>query len=390
MVMRRLMGAASLVALLSAPAAAETLKIGHINTFSGGAAIFGTHQKDGLELALKHLGGKIGGLETQIIYGDDQRKPDVGKQVADKMVKRDKVHFVTGIIWSNILAAVQRGVVRSKTFLISTNAGWSGMAGKQCSPYFFSTSWQNDQTPEAMGKLMQDEGVENVFMLSANYQAGKDMLNGFQRYYKGKILGQKLYRLGQRDFAAEISQIRAVNPKAIFAFVPGGMGVAFAKQWAASGLADKIKFYEVFSVNYLTLKGVGDSAVGSFHTSYWGPDLDNPANKKFVADFEKTYGYTPSIFSAQAYDMPFLVDSAVKAVKGNLKDKKGIIAAMRKADYKSTRGPYTYNTNHFPIQNFYKREVIKDSDGKVKIVTRGVVFKNHKDSFYKQCKMPKP
>lgn len=387
---RHIICLASAIALLTAQSAtAETLKIGHINTFSGGAAIFGKHQRHAVELAMKHLGGKIGGLETEIIWGDDQRKPDVGKQVADKMVKKDKVHFVTGIIWSNILAAVQRTVVRSKTFLISTNAGWSGMAGKHCSPYFFSTSWQNDQTPEAMGKLMQDEGVDNVFMLSPNYQAGKDMLVGFQRYYKRNVVGQKLFRLGQRDFAAEIAQIRAAKPNAIFAFAPGGMGVGFVKQWKASGLSDRIKLYDVFTVNYLSLSGLGDAAVGTFHTAYWGPDLDNAANKKFVADYEKSYGYTPSIFSAQAYDMPFLVDSAVRAVGGNLKDKKGLIKAMEKADYKSTRGPYTYNTNHFPIQNFYKREVIKEN-GKVKIVTRGAVFKNHGDSYAKNCKMRKP
>ena len=216
----RVIGVAAAAAMLASPAtAADKLKIGFINTFSGGAAIYGTHQRDALELAMEHLGGKIAGLETEIIYGDDQRKPDVGRQVADKMLKRDRVHFVTGVIWSNILAAVQRTVVRNKTWMISTNAGWSGMAGKQCSKYFFTTSWNNDQTPEAMGKLMQDERVDRVFMMSPNYQAGKDMLVGFQRYFKGQVLGQKLFRLGQRDYAAEIATIRSANPSAVFGFI---------------------------------------------------------------------------------------------------------------------------------------------------------------------------
>ena len=384
----KLAGLATALVLAAVPAsAAEKLKIGFIDTFSGGAAIFGKHSKAGVELALDHLGRKIGGLEVEIIYGDDQRKPDVGRQVATRMVKKDKVHFVTGITWSNVLAAVQKMVVRSETFLITTNAGWSGMAGKHCSPYFFSTSWQNDQTPEAMGKLMQDEGVDNVFMISANYQAGKDMLTGFQRYYKRRVVGKILYRLGQTDFQAEISQIRAAKPAAVFGFIPGGMGIAFMKQWAASGLAGKIKLYDVFTVNNLTLPGMGDAAIGTFHTSYWSPDLPNAKNKRFVKDFVAKYGFQPSQFASQAYDMPFLIDSAVRAVKGNVKDKDGIRNALRKANYDSVRGPYTYNVNHFPIQNFYKREVVRGANGKAKIVNRGIVFKNHKDSYYKQCKM---
>ena len=187
---------ALLVAVAVSPAVAQkTVKIGFINTFSGGRAVFGKHQKDGFELALDHLGRKIGGLDVEVIYGDDQAKPDVGRQVADEMVKKHKVNFVAGITWSNVLAAIQRPVTRSKTFLISTNAGWSGMAGKHCSPFFFSTSWNNDQTPEAMGKLLQDEPIDNVFLITANYQAGKDMLSGFQRYYKKKVAGKILYKL---------------------------------------------------------------------------------------------------------------------------------------------------------------------------------------------------
>ncbi len=388
----KLIGTAAVIALVGAPglAAGETLRIGFINTFSGGAAVYGKHQKDALELALDHKGRKIGGLDVEVIYGDDQRKPDVGRQVADKMVKKDKVHFVTGIIWSNILAAVQRPVTRSKTFMISTNAGWSAMAGKQCNPYFFSTSWNNDQAPEAMGKLMSDEGVNNVFMISANYQAGKDMLTGFQRFYKGKVVGRILYRLGQRDYQAELSQIRASNPSAIFGFVPGGMGIAFGKQYRAAGIDKKIPFYSVFTVDYLSLPGWGKNAIGTFHTSYWDVSSKRPDNQKFIKDYLKKYGYHPSMFGAQAYDLPFLLEQAVKGVNGDLSNKKGMIKAMEKVTYLPSKGNFSYNTNHMPIQNFYKREVIADANGEAKIVTRGVVFKNHKDAYYKKCKMRKP
>lgn len=379
---------ALLIAVTMVPVLVQAqVKIGFINTFSGGRAVFGQHQKDGFELALDHLGRKLGGLEVEVIYGDDQTKPDVGVQLADEMVKKHKVHFVTGITWSNILAAIQKPITRSETFLISTNAGWSGMAGEHCSPFFFSTSWNNDQTPEAMGKLLQDEPIDNVFLISANYQAGKDMISGFQRYYKKTIAGQILYKLGQTDFQAEISQIRAANPGAVFGFLPGGMGVAFIKQYHAAGLVQSIPLYTVFTVDYLTLPGLGKTAIGTFHTNFWDVDSTNPVNQRFIKDYIAKYGYHPSNFSAQAYDAPLLIDSAIRAVQGDLSNKDGMRKAMRKADFASVRGKFTYNVNHIPIQNFYKREVIADQDGNPKIVTRGVVFENHKDSYYTECKM---
>lgn len=375
------------VAMTATPVMAETLKIGFINTFSGGAAIYGKHQKDALELALDHMGRKIGGLDVEVIYGDDQRKPDVGRQVAAKMIKKDKVHVVSGIIWSNILAAVQKMVVRDKTIMITTNAGWAKMAGKNCSPYFFSTSWNNDQAPEAMGKLMQDAKIDNVFLLSANYQAGKDMLTGFMRNYKGKVAGRILYRLGQRDYQAELTQIRAAKPSAIFGFVPGGMGVAFGKQYRAAGMHKTIPFYSVFTIDYLSLPGWGKNAIGTYHTSYWDVSSKRPENQKFINDYKKKYGYHPSMFGAQAYDLPFLLEKAVLAVNGDLSNKKGMIEAMEKVTFLPSKGKFRYNTNHVPIQNFYKRKVVADANGNAQVVTDGVVTTMAKDAYYKQCKM---
>jgi branched-chain amino acid transport system substrate-binding protein len=242
--------------------------------------------------------------------------------------------------------------------------------------------------PEAMGKLLQDEGVNNIFAMAPNYQAGKDMVAGLQRYYKRDIAGQILFKLGQNDFAAEISQVRAANPKAVFIFAPGGMGINFMKQYAAAGLSKEIPVYSVFVVDYMTLKPHGENVVGTYHTNFWDVSSDNPANVKFKADFQKKYGYPASHYALQAYDAGLLIGSGLKAVNGNLDDKAGIMKAMEKADIDSPRGKFTYNSNHIPIQNFYKREVVKTGDG-VEIKTSGVVFENHKDSYYQECKMPK-
>ncbi len=340
--------------LASAPALAQQkLKIGFITTLSGPQGVIGEHMRQSVELALDHLGRKVGGLETEVIYGDDQVKPDVGKQLADEMLKKHQVHFVSGIIWSNVMLAVAPTVTEAGTFMIGTNAGPHDLAGKGCSELFFTTSWQNDQTPEAMGKHMSDKGITDVYVMAPNYAAGKDMVTGFKRYFKGKIVDEVYTKLGQTDYQAEISQLRAKNPKAVFVFYPGGMGIQFLKQYSEAGLRGQFPLYSVYTVDEISIPAVKHAALGQYETRYWSPDLKTPANEKYVADFKKKYGKLPVFYGAQSYDGIMLIDSAVRAVKGNLADKKGMTAAMRKANYPSTRGKYVYNNNHFPIQNFY-------------------------------------
>ncbi|MDA8107390.1 MAG: ABC transporter substrate-binding protein [Betaproteobacteria bacterium] len=374
-------------ALSASPAAAaEKLKIGFITTLSGPTGIIGKHMKDSVELALEQLHGKVGGLETEVIFGDDQFKPDVGLQVADKMVKDDKVQFVSGVIWSNVMLAVAPAVTEKGVFMIGTNAGPHELAGSQCNRLFFTTSWQNDETPEAMGEFMQKQGINDVYLMAPNYAAGKDMLAGFKRTFKGRIVDEVYTKLGQQDYQAEISQLRAKNPKAVFVFYPGAMGINFIRQYDQAGLHGKIPLYSAFTVDDTTLPALGDNAIGLWSAGYWSSELDNPANRKYVSDFRKKYGYTPSFYGAEAYDGIMLIDSAVRAVKGNLADKEGMIKAMEKADYASTRGHYTYNVNHFPIENFYLLRAEKGPHGVVMKVER-TIFKDHKDAYYQECKM---
>ena len=383
----RLIGAAAALALLAATAlAADKVKIGFITTLSGPAGVIGKHMKDSADLALETLGGKVGGLPAEIVYGDDQQKPDVGRQVAEEMLKKDKVDFLTGIIWSNVLLALYQPVIKSGTILISANAGPHEVAGKQCSPYFFSTSWQNDETPETMGKFMADGKLTDVYVLAPNYAAGKDMVEGFKRYFKGKIVAEVFTQFGQSDYQTEISQIRAANPKAVFVFYPGGMGIQFVKQYAQSGLREQIPLYSVFTADETTLPALGDAAAGNYESGFWSPDLKNPSNQEYVAAFRKKYNYIPSYYGAQSFDAIFLIDSAVKAVKGDLADKKGLIAAMEKADFPSVRGPFKYNVNHIPIENFYLFKIVKDADGSYIRKIDRVVFSEHKDAYYEECK----
>ncbi len=384
----RVLSAGLLAALFAAaPAAAQDkIKIGFITTLSGPQGVIGEDMKNSVELALDHLGRKIAGREVEVIYGDDQVKPDVGKQLADEMLKKHRVDFVAGIIWSNVMLAVAPTVTEAGTIMVGTNAGPHQLAGAQCSELFFTTSWQNDSTPEAMGKHMQDLGLNDVYLMAPNYAAGKDMLTGFKRYFKGTIADEVYTKLGQTDYQAEISQLRAKNPKAVFVFYPGGMGIQFLRQYTQAGLRAQIPLYSVYTVDELSIPAVKDAAIGQWETRFWSPDLKNPASEKYVSDYKKKHGKLPSFYGAQSYDGIMLIDSAVRAVKGNLADKKGMVAAMKRADFNSVRGKFSYNSNHFPIQNYYLLQAEKVGDG-IEMRIKKTVFENHKDSYFKDCAM---
>jgi branched-chain amino acid transport system substrate-binding protein len=380
--------ALALTPVAAPAAAADKVKVGFIATFSGPLGLVGQHMYDGFMLGVDHAGGKLGGLTSEVLKEDDQLKPDVGLQVAKKLVERDRVDFVVGTIFSNVMMAMYKPVVDSKTFLISPNAGPSPISGAQCSPWFFSSSWQNDGAHEAMGKHVNDKGYKRVYLMAPNYQAGKDALAGFKRYYKGEIAGEVYTAINQPDYSAELTQLRAVKPDALYTFHPGGMGVNFVKQYAQAGLMQEVPLFSAFTVEETTLKAIGDAAVGAYGTAFWTADLDNAVSKKFVADFEKKYGYTPSAYSAQSYDAALLIDDGLKAVKGKIEDKDGLRAAFRKPTFQSVRGgTIKYNSNHFPIQNFYLYQVAKDSAGKLRIENRGIVFTNHQDVYAKDCPM---
>jgi branched-chain amino acid transport system substrate-binding protein len=388
--MRRLsIGLGVMVALAATPALAQnSIKIGFVSTFSGPTAVIGNDMRNSFELALDHLGRKMGGLPVEVIYEDDQLKPEVGKQKTEKLIQSDRVNFVTGYIWSNVLLASLKPVVDAQTFLISANAGPSQIAGQLCSPYFFSTSWQNDQTPQAVGEYLNQKGVKTLFLMGPNYAAGKDMLAGVKITYKGQVIGEEYTRWpDQLDFSAELSKARAAKPDAIFVFYPGAAGVQFLNQYAQAGLKDQIPLYTAFVVDALSLPLMKDLALGVPGAQQWVNDLPNDANKKFVADFRAKHAAYPSFYGAQSYDAANLINSAVVAVKGDLANKDGMRAEMHKADYASVRGPYKYGNNNFPIQNFYLQEAVKGADGSYTLKTTATILKDDQDRFHDKCPM---
>ena len=387
--MKAWIAAGTALALVAGPAMAQekTVKIGFISTFSGPTAAIGNDMRNSFELGLDHHGRKLGGLPVEVIYEDDQQKPEVGVQKTQKLIESDKVNFIVGYIWSNVILASLKPLVDSKTMTVDTNAGASQLSGALCSPYVFSTSWNNDQTPEAMGLYMNQKGVKTAFLIGPNYAAGRDMLAGLKLTFKGQVIGEELTRWpDQLDFSAELSKARAAKPDAIYVFYPGGAGVQFITQYVQSGLKGQIPLYTVFTIDELSLPRLKDLAVGIPGAQEWVNDLPNEANKKFVADYIAKYKSRPSFYGAQSYDAVSLINSAVTAVKGDLADKEGMRKEMEKADFKSVRGNFKFGNNHIPIQNFYLQEVVKQGDEYV-LKTVATIVENDQDKFHDQCPM---
>jgi branched-chain amino acid transport system substrate-binding protein len=369
-------------------AAQDKIRMGFVTTLSGPTAVIGNDMKNSVELALDHLGRKMGGKDVEIIYEDDQQKPDVGKQKTDKLVQQDKVPVVAGFIWSNVLLASYKEAADAGVFVFSSNAGASPPAGEACHQNFFNVSWTNDQPAMAMGEQLNQRGVKRVYLMAPNYAAGRESLSGVKRTFKGEVVGEDYTKWpGQLDFSAELAKVRASNAEALHVFYPGASGVQFLAQYEQSGLKGKVPLSQVFSIDSLSLPQQKETAIGVRTAGHWAADMPNEANKKFVGDFLKKHNAYPSFYGQQSYDTIMLIASAVEAVKGDMSKKDDFRNALRKADFKSTRGDFKYGNNHFPIQDFYAQEVGSDAEGRLMVKNGAPIFKAHVDPFAKDCKM---
>ena len=367
-------------------AAQEKLRIGLIYTLSGPAAVIGQQARDGFLLAVNELGRRMASLDVEVIVVDDEAKPDVAIQKVKGLIERDKVDFVVGPIFAHILQAIHNPVLDSGTFLIGTNSGPSIYAGSACDRNFFVTSYQNDQSFEALGKVAQDRGYKRMYVMVPNYQAGKDAVAGFKRTFKGEILDEAYVPLNNLDFLPELAKIESLKPDALFTFMPGGMGVNLVRQYSQAGLKDRIPFLSAFTADEGTLPAQQDAAIGLFGALTWAPNMDNQPSKKFVAAYEAAYHAVPASYAMQAYDAASLIDSAVRAVHGEMSNKDGIRAALKKADFVSLRGKFTFNANGYPIQDFYLTKVVKRADGKYQTEIVEKIFENYADAYVSECK----
>jgi len=377
--------ALALAATAATAFAQAPLRIGFMAELSGPQGALGQDQYDAFMLVVERNGGKLGGVPVQVIKEDSQLKPEVATQLVDKLIDKDKVQIITGITFSNVMMAVHKKITDKEVFLIGSNGGPAPIAGAQCSPYGFVVSWQNDNQAEVVGKYATDKGYKKVIGMAPNYQAGKDFIAGFKRYYKGEMIDEFYTPLNQPDFSAELAQVASNNPDAVFVFYPGGLGVNFVRQYKQAGLLGKVPLLSASTTDGSTLPAQKDDALGVISGTFWGPDFANPANQQFVNDFEKKFNRIPSQYAAQSYDAALLLDSAIAKVKGNVADKPAFMAALKAADFKSVRGGFKFNHNNFPIQDMYVFEVAKDAKGRVSLKTIGAPLKDHQDAYHAQC-----
>ncbi len=387
--MKRMKWIAAATALLVSAAAhaQQPVKIGFVAELSGPVGALGQDMYDAFMLVVERNGGKLGGVPVQILREDSQLKPEVANQIVDKLIEKDRVPIIAGVTFSNVMMAVYKKIVDNEVFLIGSNASPSQLAGAQCSPFYFQAAAQNDQRAEAMGRYAAEKGYKKIYAMAPNYQAGKDFIAGFKREYKLPLAEEVYTPLNQLDFQAELAQLAAAKPDAVYVFYPGGLGVQFVRQWRQSGLADKIPLLSTSTVDGINLPALQEAAVGVAHASPWGPDFDNAESKRFVAEFEKKYGREPSEYAATAYDSAMLLDAALAKVNGNVSDKKAFMAALKSAEFPTVRGNFKFNHNQLGIQDFYVFDVVKGDKGRYTHKTRAKAMANAQDAYHSQCPM---
>jgi branched-chain amino acid transport system substrate-binding protein len=375
--------------LCAANGALAQVKVGLMAPLSGSQAVVGQDQVDGFMLALEQAGGKLGGQAVQVFKEDDQLKPEIGSQAVRKLIDKERVDVIVGLSFSNVLMASLKTLTDSGTVAIATNAGPSPIAGASCAPNVFSVAWQNDGSAESMGKFMQDKGIKRVYLMAPNYQAGKDMLAGFKRYFKGEVVDEVYTQVGQSDYSSEIAQLQSAKPDAVFAFYPGGMGVNYIRQLSQAGLLSKLPNYSVFTVDGVTMPALRDAAVGTTFSAMWDAALDNPDNRAFVSAFSAKYKRVPSEYAAAAYDAGRLLNVAVGKLQGKVSDKRALAQAVKSAgaEFHSVRGPFSFNKNNLPVQNYYAFQVVKE--GGVPVVKQiGTPLTQHRDAYAALCRLP--
>ncbi|MEO9338623.1 ABC transporter substrate-binding protein [Mesorhizobium sp. SB112] len=366
----------------------DAVKIGVITTLSGPGGYLGQDVRDGLKLAIDHEGGKLGGVPVELVVEDDAAKPANGRQIAEKFMADDGIKLFTGIIFSNIAGATVPDIVDNDAIYISANAAPSNLAGKECHQNYFVVPWQNDSLHEASGLAAKQLGYDRAFVLAPNYQAGKDALNGFKRTFEGEIIGEIYTQLDQTDYAAEMAQIRAAKPDVVFQFHPGGLGIAFMRQYQQAGLLGQIPMVlSEPSSDAVGLKALGDAAIGLMVTSHWSPDFNNAASKELVAKWKEAYPDRPlTYYGTQGYDVGKLIASALK-VTGGVDDIYAVREVLRKADFESVRGNFSFGPNQHPVQDWYLLEVVEGPDGVPTTVTREKLVEDYGDIYAADCQM---
>lgn len=382
-------GAGLLGALLSVMAQApEPMRIGFLSTQSGGpVAGLSTEKRQGWELALKQLGGKLGGVPVEMFYADDANNPGMGKQSYERLVKQNKIDVLTGIVTTPVIFALAPAVAQDKVIFLNSNVTERVLGGEKCSPFFFTTGWHVDGINESMGKLLRQQGRKKVFVMGGQWPAGREHIAAFKRGYGDTVAGEAYFKMGQIDFSAEIAQMRAAEPDAIYVFAFGPHSVNFMKQYAQAGLK-RIPLYGPSPLaDEGTIPASGDAAMEVVSSGHWNDDLPTDANRRFVAAYVAEYKKDPTMFSEQGYTTALLLDAAVRAAGGNFKDRAALRKALLSVKVDAPRGPLSLAADGSPVQNVYLRKVGKNTKGEITNLTQRTIASSVTPDNAGECKL---
>lgn len=371
----------------SALADGDVVKLGIVTSLTGQNSAAARDLIDGVKLGIKRLNGQIAGMKTELSTADDQEKPEIAREEAARMVESKGVEFLTGPITTNLVKSVIQPVTDAGGFFLSTGAGPSAMAGKDCEPNFFVTTFENVTYGEVTGQAANDLGLKNIALLQWNSPGARDLANGFKKQFKGTVDLEIYTPPSQLDFAGEIGKLRTVHPDGYYFFFPSQLLANFMKQLNQFDVGKDMKGLSYYiSIDPVMLQQLGDIVFGQYITTYYSTSLDNPANKDFVDDFKKEYGNGPGLYAAHGYDLVTLLDHALKTVRGRLNDRDAVRKALEAVKFESVRGSFKFNTNHFPIENFYLTQIVRAPDGSLtyKVLK---TYPNKADSFAAKCKM---
>ncbi|MBC7953081.1 MAG: ABC transporter substrate-binding protein [Rhodospirillaceae bacterium] len=371
-----------------AGASDPSIVVGVVATLTGPGALAGQDLVDGFNLALKQLGGRFSNQEVRVVLADDKGSPDIARQQVKRLMDRERLDMVLTGVSAPSLATIIKPLVDARLFVLNLDQSPPALSGAECSQFLFSLAAPVDGLHEAMGQYLAAEHIRRVVVVGPQTGVTNDAVAALKRTFPGEVVAVLSPHPGAATFAPELDHIKQLKPDAIYSLLTGGMGGGFVRAWGASPLKGEIPLFPLWpAVERQMLPAMADAAQDMISIGTWGNDLDSIPNRRLNADFEMEFGRPPSTWAAQGYDAAFLVDSALKATNGKTSNEDALRTALRRADFISARGSFKFNTNQFPVLNYYLRKVSRDAKGRPTHEMRGVVLKEWRDRQAHSCPM---
>lgn len=363
-------GAALASGIAAPPILAQTkkpIRLGNINTYTGGLAYAGQANWNAMSLYFDSINWTVAGRKIEIVKEDDQFNPQIGLQKAKKLVESDGVDLVFGIQASNVALAVLNYMKQQKAFYIVTGAGTDAITWDRY-PYLFRTSISTYQLSTPMAGYIYDNLGKEVVTTASDYAGGRDVMAAFKAPYTakgGKVLKEIWPPLGTTDFSAYLTDVKSINPPVTYDFMPGADAVRFVQQYSEFGLKQKMPLAGFTMIDSQSASALGKAALGVISAVTFVDTLDNPEAKKFVAEYEPKFKTQADLFADYGYVGARVVGEALKAVDGDPSNKDKLAEAMAKVQFNAPRGPFRFDpATHNPIQDIYIAQVI-ESGGKI-------------------------